>query len=107
MPPKSDEGNRASTDGGTNGGTEDDTEDAMDGVDVALDTSPLSLLTHWGHPLYVFDDPHPLAEGDELGVSFIMERNMLRQRHYHITVEASPSELPDPWYELKWFPLWQ
>ena len=32
-------------------------------VAVALDTSPLSPLTHWGHPLYCFDEPHAAAAG--------------------------------------------
>ena len=91
---------------------ENDEEEEEEGdteleVAVALDTSPLSPLTHWGHPLYCFDEAHAAAAGEEIGLRFIMEQNSDAPRHYHITIEASPSELPDPWYEVKWFPLWQ
>jgi len=74
---------------------------------VALDTSPLSPHTHWGQTVLLFDDEHSLEAGDEVGLKFVMERNMEHQRHYRMTIEASPTELPDPWYELKWFCLWK
>lgn len=74
---------------------------------VALDTSPLSPHTHWGQSVFLYDEQHPMAMGEEMGLKFVMERNMKHRRHYQITVEASPTEIPDPWYELKWFCLWK
>jgi len=82
------------------------TECPPNGV-IALDTSPLSPHTHWGQAVLLFDDEHSLEAGDEVGLKFVMERNMEHQRHYRMTIEASPTELPDPWYELKWFCLWK
>ena len=74
---------------------------------ISLDTSPCSPLTHWGHPILVFDNAHPVNMDEELRLCFIMQRNMDSKRHYHFTIEAMPTAMQNRWKELKWFPLWK